>query len=193
MNEKTKNIIVAVLSALIVILLLRNCTGEPTPPLRIERYTDTIVKTQIDTIEFEKTSYITKTKLIRDTVYVLNDSINIIQYSTSIEDSLLSGTIDTYIRQEDTTLSLVDQKLTYIPKFPKYIHRTDSIFIKDSTVVTIEKERLGLLIGADFVGGTDLSVVPKAGLQFKNGHIVEIGYDPFAKNLHAGFKIRLGK
>lgn len=194
-SNRTKNILIAGLAlALVILFLLKDCSGsEGDEVIKVERVTDTIRITTIDTIPFVQVEYSTNTVYVHDTVYQVNDSIKFHDYTTSIEDSLLSGTISTRVAQQDTNIQLLSQQLQYTPKFPQYIYRTDSIIIKDSVTVTKEKKRIGLLLGADFVAGSNLGVAPKVGWQFKNGHIVEGGYDPFNKNVHLGFRIRLGK
>lgn len=159
-----------------------------------ERYRDTIIKTNIDTIMFEKT--VTKTKLVLDTItnYVYPDGTNIYRFRTSIEDSLLSGKIMTEVEVNNDSLQVLSQYIDYYPKFPKYIYRTDSIFIKDSIVTTIINNRPSFLVGS-FIGynmnGTNVDFYPTVGFQLKNKSIFEVAYSPFSKTLLFGAKFKI--
>lgn len=190
-----KDIILLVAIAILIFFLLKDCSGSNNgeDTITVERYTDTVTVTHIDTVEFERIKTITKTIIAYQETTVLPDSSWLRHYSTLIEDSLLSGNIDTYIKQKDTSLFLLDQTITYIPKFPKYIYRTDSVFIKDSIVTTIIKRKMGFLLGTDIAIGEGFGIIPKVGIQVKKGHIGEIGYDLLNKNIVLGFKYRFGK
>jgi hypothetical protein len=157
-----------------------------------EYYTDTTYVTHVDTVEFEKVVTVTKTRLFYKNIYNLDDSTKLFKFETHVSDSLISGDITTKLTLRDSTLNLVSQNIAYIPKFPKYIHTTDSIFIKDSTVITKYDNKVNFLLGVDaMLGEQPASVIPTVGLQFKNKSIIEFGYDPFNKQFMLGAKFKL--
>lgn len=184
-----------ILALLLFVLFLKQCQ-EPKVEYKTERYKDTIVKTNIDTILFEKTITRTNTRLDTVTKYIYPDSSIVYRFKTSVEDSLISGNIVSGFKLKDDSLQLLAQYIDYTPKFPKYIYRTDSIFIKDSSVTTIINNKPSFLVGS-FIGynmnGTNVDFYPTVGFQLKNKSIFEVAYSPFSKTLLFGakFKIKL--
>ncbi len=161
-----------------------------------ERYRDTIIKTNIDTIMFEKT--VTKTKLVLDTItnYVYPDGTNIYRFRTSIDDSLLSGKIMTEVEVNNDSLQVLSQYIDYYPKFPKYIYRTDSIFIKDSTVITKLDNKVNFFLGFStsyLYKDTSVDIYPEVALQFKNKSIINFGFSPFTQTFILGTRFKIQK
>ncbi len=186
-----KNLIIVVL---LLIFVWGKCGSDPIEhnPIITEYYTDTTYVTHTDTVEFKKIVTTTKTKLFYKNIYNVDDSTKLFKFQTHVSDSLITGDIVTKLTLRDSVLNLVSQNISYIPKFPKYIHTTDSIFIKDSTVITKLDNKMNFLLGVTTTFGEQpMTVTPTIGLQLKNKTIIEGGYDPFNKQIMVGVKFKL--
>jgi hypothetical protein len=149
---------------------------------------DTIKITHIDTILFYDTNVVTKLQV--DTIkYYYYDSY-FFTFNSFIEDSLIVGNLITDIgRTKNDSLYLIKQIIDYKPKFPKYIHQTDSIIIhtKDCTVVTLtEADKLKFLVGPSLMYSDKLNISVNAGVT-KKGHTFYYGFDPFNNYHHLGY------
>jgi len=191
LDKGLKILIVALL--ILVLLQLRTCSGNNIQPnIEVERYTDTTYVTHIDTIEFVHDTTITKTILEYTYVTIQEDSSELYSFQTKVKDSLIDGDIVTDVVLRDGTATLIDQSIKYKPLFPKYIYQKDSIFIKDSIVVTKYDDKLNLLVGANLTLNVEtIGITPTVGLQLKNKSIIELGYDPFNKTVLLGTKFKL--
>lgn len=111
--------------------------------------TDTTFVTHIDTVRFEMYDTIRVRIPVPEPVPDPVD-IGVHRYTQSITDSLIRGTMSARVRGE-----LLDWHLDYIPLFPRYIHRTDTVFVNRHTTVT---ERLTLkprrVLGGGMFAGT---------------------------------------
>jgi hypothetical protein len=181
-NIKLTYIVIAGL--LIYILLLQECGG-PKKHIggnggtidTLQHITDTIRISHIDTIKLPADTHyvhvpINTPSILYDTIYIqgerIVDTTNL--YTNTYEDSLLSGTI---VSKVDGTL--VDQNFTYVPKFPKYIVKTDTVTINNTTV--IEKKKTKLFIGAELGGNqTFFNVSPIIDIQTKKGYMYGYRY-----------------
>ena len=184
-------IIIAVL--ILSLLLVKQCEVPKIEYMK-EVYTDTIIKTTIDTQYFEKTINRTVTKLDTVNRYIYPDSSQVYRFKTSFEDSLLKGSIVSGIKMKDDSLYVLAQYLDYQPKFPKYIYRTDSIWIKDSVVITKVNDKVNFLVGSSIgynMNGSNVDFYPSAGIQLKNQSIFEVSFSPFSKTVLFGAKFRL--
>ena len=77
---------------------------------------------------------------------------------------------------------MVDQQLNYIPKFPKYITRIDSIILEKSA----PKKNI-VFMGADLGVSTNYVVFkPKIELLTKQGLKFDLGYDIINKGYYVG-------
>ena len=191
LSKTFSRLVVMILVLVLVVVSLKFCKNlNTTIEESVVTYSDTTYITHVDTIEFEKV--ITRTETNYETVilYTQEDGTLVKQFITSIDDCLIEGTISTAISINDTVVTLLDQHIAYIPKFPKYIYQTDSVFIHDSTVVTKIDTKINVLVGANVsIGGTN-SITPTIGLQLKNKSIIELGYDPINKNFMIGAKFK---
>ena len=173
LSKTFSRLVVMILVLVLVVVSLKFCKNlNTTIEESVVTYSDTTYITHVDTIEFEKV--ITRTETNYETVilYTQEDGTLVKQFITSIDDSLIEGTISTAISINDTVVTLLDQHIAYIPKFPKYIYQTDSVFIHDSTVVTKIDTKINVLVGANVsIGGTN-SITPTIGLQLKNKSII---------------------
>lgn len=106
-------------------------------------------------------------------------------YTNPVEDSLISGTIITEIND---SCKIIDQTLSYTPKFPQYILRTDTIKIREETTILTNKLKIfaGLEIGGSkeqFNFGPKISVLSKKDLLYSynydlinNTHNISFAY-----------------
>ena len=97
------------------------------------RFRDTIL------IPFEKKVYVTKflEPDKKEITIVNNDTINV--FETTINDSLISGKIISNVKG-----TLINQKLSYKPLFPKEIIIKDSVIIKEPKLYCKKKENFSL-------------------------------------------------
>lgn len=178
-----KLIVIGVL--LLWIIFLKECSPKIKCP-DIKKGTTVITKTHYDTIPFYDT---TKVRIpIYVNVPVGNpiteipnplDSSIVREYRNKFEDSLLIG--EMYVKVDGT---LIANNFNYLPKFPKYIIRTDSVF----TNTTIEELHNRLLYGGGInVGRESFGVNLGLGLKTKRDNVYLVTYDPFNKSV--GFSI----
>jgi len=188
-----KNLLIVVL--VLLLMFLGNCKGDTEPQdIKVEHYTDTTYVTYVDTIEFIRDTTITKTVLSYTYVNkIVEDSSKLYTFTTHVSDSLITGDIVTDVKVKDSTAKLINQSISYVPKFPKYIYETETITIHDSVVVTKNNTNMGFVLGGDILFGNankQGALIPKIGLEFQDKYIVEGGYDPFNKQIIAGFKYK---
>ncbi len=169
-----------ILGLVIYILYVHSCTKVNCP----EIVTTTSIRqtTHIDTLSFPKIPTTTEGKKpikhgtgisLVDTPKTKCDSL--FQYTQEYEDSLIKGTLFADVRGE-----LIGSKFTYTPKFPKYIFKTDSIFITNTIREEVERKRpYGLLIGGGLNVGHDRSVgvTFDAGIQMKQNFDIVYRFD----------------
>ncbi len=140
---------------------------------------DTTIVTRIDTIPFYTPTPITVQVPVYTPIYdTLGKSFI---YDNPVEDSLISGNIKTTFMD----CQMIKQQLIYVPKFPKYIYRTDSVTIHDSTYVEkIIYQQPKTKIGIGFTGliSDRSTLFGNILLKTKKDDIFAIGYDPFYKS-----------
>ena len=181
-NIKPTYLVIAGL--LLYILFLQECSGHrnqidggETIIDTLKHTTDTIRISHTDTITLPAethyvTTHINTPTILRDTVYILGERVidSTHLYTNAYEDSLLSGTISTEV---DGTLVAVG--FTYIPKFPKYIIKIDTITINNTTV--IEKKRTKFYIGMELGGNNNtFNISPVVDIQTKKGYMYGYRY-----------------
>lgn len=121
-------------------------------------------------------------KLVYDTVGKLRAK----EYNIAFEDSLLKGEV--FARVNPDSISLDTLGFKYIPKFPKYIYRVDSI---TKTIETIKiKDYWAVYAGANLLlrGNGEVSVMPLISLKTKRDLVLSVGYDPITRTKVAGVK-----
>ena len=176
---------IVIVGLLIYILFLQECGGHKKYFKNVGKETIDTLKHTTDTIRIFSTDTITLppiTKYVTTTITsptILYDTIYIqgqrqvdstYEYVNPYEDSLLSGTITSI-----STGLLLSQTLEYTPKFPKYIIKTDSIIIDNTTI--IEKKKLKLFIGAELGGNENIFYVsPIIDVKTKKGYIYGYRY-----------------
>jgi hypothetical protein len=180
---------------LLYIIFLQQCSSSTVDCPEVI-YSDTVVThvTHIDTIPFNDTivRYINltvpkpvpipnpKDSMPSDTI---SSTLN--KYETPVVDSLLSGTITSLVDGV-----LVEQAFSYIPKFPKYIVKTDSIFVNTNTVLETKKNYL--YVGGELGGSQNsFSLGPIIGVYTKNDYLYSYRYGILDKTHNIGISKRL--
>lgn len=159
------------------IFLLQQCGGGKSgcPEVSATVKVDTLrIKGKTDTvkIEVDKPIYIKVNIPVPVTVTVPSDSgdVQVNEYTTVIKDSLIEGTITS---QVDGVL--VSQTLNYVPLFPKYITRTDTIIVDRTETSVLSRNYIA--VGAEIGGSaTSVNVSPKISLDTKKGYIYSYRY-----------------
>jgi len=141
--------------------------------------TDTVRITRVDTIRFSDTviRYISlkipKATPVPRPIESSKDSIkrdNVNQYTTEVNDSLLEGTIVSTVDGD-----LLDQSFSYTPKFPQYIIKRDSIFVKNELIG--EKKKSFLFVGGELGGNLEkANISPIVGMYTKKGYSYSYRY-----------------
>lgn len=191
MRIKTSHILIVVMGVIIALMLY--CS--PNSPIEVEPTIErivirdtTYVQGTPDTIYFHDTT----TRYVKIPIYVpVYDSIEKVNnYTTKYEDSLIKGRIFSKVDG-----SLIEQNLEYTPKFPKYIHRVDtlSIFVKDSITITQpEKKKISLYAGMQLgSNGNNLLLAPYISLGDRRNNLFSFGYDFVNKNYIVGYQRKL--
>lgn len=171
-----------ILGLVVYILYVHSCTKVNCPNI----VTTTSIKhtTHIDTLSFPKIVTTTQGKKPKKksggtptTTNPTSPCDSLFQYTQEYEDSLIKGVLTADVKGE-----FIGSSFTYVPKFPKYIIKTDSIFITNTIKVEIpRKERpYGVILGAGLNVGHNASVgfTIDAGVQFKQGFDVIYRFDP---------------
>ena len=187
MNKKQLPLYLFYVTVLGIILLFffRSC-GE-TETVQEMRDTVVVIRTSIDTVFFPsepKTVFIPVNKY--DTVWI-NDSVSHRIYTNHFNDSLIEATLKTEVDGV-----LISNELTYVPLFPKYIHRIDSIF-RDFYITSGYPAPSNSLYGGLFVKGSKVSFDfgPSLGYSSKNGTMVQYGYNILNKEHTVGIFKRI--
>jgi len=141
-------------------------------------------KTVTDTVPFYDSIEVETPVFVTIPVYDTITQLNV--YDNPYEDSLIVGTIHSKVDGV-----LVDQKLTYVPKFPKYILKTDSIFVDRIVTNTTElvlKTRqayLGLEVGG---GNNTFNISPAISFKDKKDNLFSYRYGLIDGTHNVGFK-----
>ena len=179
------NILLWIAVVFLAVLYLRSCDKKTSniehDGINIERKIDTLyIKGKSDTVFHVDT--LIKYKYLESTIIdVVHDTVfgdTIRTYKTSVDDTLLIADITTKVKG-----ALLNTSLSYKPKFPKYITRVDTIQIKDSSTVTITKEKIKLYLGANFNSN---DVVPSIVLKNKEDVQFSLGYSVINKTYNFG-------
>ena len=184
MKNKILYIIIVILS---ILLWLKGCN---TGYSEVEKITvrDTVKThiTQIDTVYFPKEVPVYTNIPVYTPIYDTLGKTWI--YNNPVEDSLISGNIRTTIQD----CSMLGQSITYIPKFPKYIYRTDSILTTITVTNTLYEKQRNLLIGVTLTGNNSyFEVSPTIGLKTKHGDVISFGYGLFNRNIQLSLYKRI--
>lgn len=173
------NVILILLVTIISMLYLRQCekvknlSGADTVVTEI----DTLYKEgRVDTVYFPEVKVVTKW-LKPDTIHEISvitapdGSIDTVKtFVTNYSDSALDASITCKVKGD-----LLYTKLNYVKKFPKFIHKVDTLVINKETTIT--KKSWGLYAGG-IVGGNNeqftfqpaLLFQTKKSLQFSAGY-----------------------
>ena len=120
------------------------------------------------------------------------DELNINEYNNPYSDSLIDGIIYTKVNG-----ALLDQTLTYNPKFPQYIIKIDTVMVNtvSSTIKTL-KPSFSIDLGAEIGGTTEMfNFSPKVGFTSKSGFSYSYRYGVLDKTHNVGimYKIKFRK
>jgi len=189
---KGKTTLIVVL--IIILALMHFCGGKGTngkkDPCdgaivehRIESDTNRV--TIIDTIPFYDSIPVYVNVDIEVPYYDTIRDVNM--YENSFEDSLLTGTIFSSVDGV-----LVEQAFNYVPKFPKYITRIDSIIVTNDITTTIIKNNRRLYVGME-VGGSlnSFSVSPMVSFADKKYNLFSYRFDVIGKTHNIGYQKQL--
>jgi len=170
---------------LAIAILMNVCSRNQTEPMSAKDYQVISHTVVIDTVPFHVAvpyqvpvevtvpQFVTYHDTVFDTIY------KTYEYNNPYEDSLIAGTIFSRVKTDGT---LVEQNLTYTPKFPKYIYRTDSV-----TLLKPEEKRNKVFIGLDAgIASNYFLVKPKVEFMTKQELKFELGYDIINKGYHVG-------
>lgn len=169
-----------ILGLVIYILYVHSCTKVNCPT--ITQSIDTVTVTHIDTVWFEKPQTTTGKKPKKQpggtstTTDPKTPCDSLFQYTQEYEDSLIKGLLTADVKGE-----LIGSKFTYIPKFPKYIHRVDTVKITKTVKEEVERKRpYGFIIGGgmNVAHNQTFGFTVDVGVQFKQGFDIIYRFDP---------------
>lgn len=151
---------------------------------------DTLKITHIDTNWFDTVRVRTITQVEKVQIFDYpSDSSKVYRFTTSVEDSLISGNIVTGVKLKDSTVTLLSQYIDYTPLFPKYIHRVDSIIItKETWLEKPSKIIFAMGLNSTFSEGY-YGIGPSVELLIKDKVNVNAGYDVVNKGVTFGLHI----
>lgn len=178
--KDTKNILILTLA--VIIVLIFTCNSKPSNVKEtIKHYRDTIRTTQVDTVLITK-EHRGLTVYLHDTI-ILETTKDVPMYldtfTSFIKDSLLDATIIVY----SETRPFIDFRYTL-----KQLETTNTILIKDSTVVTRDIRKSFMSVGGMIVGSRNsFGVAPCVQYNHKKGLTYMVGYDIVGGNIHLGF------
>lgn len=180
-----------ILGIIAYIVYMHSCSELNCPP--ITSTSDTQVVTVIDTIPFVQKPTTTQgskpvavgTGVPADPeVTATSKCDSIFEYAQEYNDSLIEGTLNAKVKGE-----LLSSSLTYTPKFPKYIIKTETITITNNNTIEVPGPRpYGLILG----GGVNVAhnqtfgATIDIGAQFKQGFDVIYRFDPLRMNHSVG-------
>lgn len=188
-NTQSNKILVGIIFCLLFFVSLQRCKSTNTSSkVKTTFKTDTTYVTHIDTIPFYNLKDSIRWYNLPITSISISSDSSEFAYSTLMEDSLIGGVINTIVKSDGT---LIQQDFTYVPKFPKYIYRTDSIIVNNTITNTIIKKELGLYGGLMISPYKNLAMVGTLGIQTKKDMYFGVGYDPFNSNVFLDIKMKL--
>lgn len=164
---------IGVIILLLLFTLLMQCGDDKSVDIKTVVKTDTVKISHIDTIKFTDTIYRKiLVKVAQPIIEIDEKGDSVGTYISNYSDSLIDGEITSKVKGE-----LLTQELSYKPKFPKYIIKTDSIIItKDSTTV-INNNTFKLIGGIDIGGNLNVfDVSSVVGFETKKGMIYGYRY-----------------
>ncbi len=187
---------IIILALFLLLLFIQFCdrTVEPVETetiIKIER--DSVyIPGKSDTVFFEKqVPYIVevpvyKYKYIDRIDSITRDTTRI--YKTPIEDSLISGTIITELNKDSCIIG--KQLLSYTPKFPQYIFKTDTIRITQET--TILRNKLKIFAGLEIGGSKEqFNFGPKVCILSKKDLLYSYNYDIINRTHNLSFVYKI--
>lgn len=181
LKQYFKEILIVILG--LIIILLATCNKKPEIVYKEVTVIDTVFFDQKERIvEVPVTKYIRVSKT--DTITVVSESQpHFNQYEQPYEDSLIAGTITNTVDGE-----LIGTRLTYTPKFPKYINTTTTITKTDTVFKKVDKTVL--CVGVSAIANVEFNPEISLSLSHKR-FIYQIGYNPLVKSPRIGINYKL--
>ena len=113
-----------------------------------------------------------------------SDSLYFNKYTQEIDDSLIKGTITSLVDGK-----LIENQLTYTPKFPKYIKEITTISKTDTLTLKVDKTSLALGFNIPI---TVVNNSPEIYLSLSHRRFIyQIGYNPMIKQPRIGINYKL--
>ena len=144
---------------------------------------DTIYKSgKSDTIYYPKIKVVTKLlkpiKKEKEIEIINNDTIN--SFVTIYSDSSIDAKVISKVKGE-----LLNTKITYVKKFPKFIHKTDTVIVNNEK--TIIKKKFKIYVGAILGGNENVFLIqPSVILKTKKDVQISFGYELINKTYNIG-------
>lgn len=184
--KSPKNVIILLLLLCVLYLQFCNKVVKSDIPVTVKHPIEVKTKTVVDTVYLPKRVVIEKVRI--DTVPIIKQDGTKV-YTNTVEDSILTAKITAHVTGELTNLSL-----EYTPKFPKYINRTDSVFV----VKTVEKPVIKRYFSIGFETGTNLQKFnfrPIVSYLDKKNNTFSLSYNLVDKSVDVGIskRIQIGK
>lgn len=149
------------ISLIIAFIVITLFFKKPEPEIIIETVTKIKTVTQIDTVFIEVPIFVE----VPVQTPIIEKETGLNKYVNVVSDTLITATITTWV---DGTMER--QTLDYTPLFPKYINRTDSVFINTTKTITKNHYPTRFYLGVE----ANISYIsPKAIIAFKN---YSVGY-----------------
>lgn len=158
----------------VIIVFMATCNKEVKSPTKTVTQIDTLFLPQKERIiEVPITKYKTVSRI--DTVTVVDTLVpHFNQYEQPYEDSLIEGTITNTVDGY-----LIGTRLSYTPKFPKYIKETTTITNTDTVLKKVDKTVLS--VGVSAVANVEFNPEILLSLSHKR-FIYQVGYNPLVKS-----------
>lgn len=184
--KSPKNAIILLLLLCVLYLQFCNKVVKTDIPVTVKHPIEVKTKTVVDTVYLPKRVVIEKIRI--DTVPIIKQDGTKV-YTNTVEDSILTAKITAHVTGE-----LNDLSLEYTPKFPKYINRTDSVFV----VKTVEKPVIKRYFSIGFETGTNLQKFnfrPIVSYLDKKNNTFSLSYNLTDKSVDVGIskRIQIGK
>jgi hypothetical protein len=168
--------------SILAFVVFRSCNSTD-KPVGIITHTKEYIKGKSDTIFIPSTPRVITHILPSDTVYTSIDSATgktFNNYKTIINDSLISGEVISTVNGK-----LIFTDFKYIPKFPKYITRVDTLKLTTETIKANNPWEVS--IGAE-LGAGSTSIVFQPSILIRTPMNISIigGYDLINKTYNIG-------
>lgn len=185
-------IIGAVAGILLAIAIIDMCSPsyETITTISTQVHIDTLRVTHVDTVRFNVRDTV-RVRLSVPTATDLPGLPDTRLYKKQHTDSLITATLTATVRGE-----LLDWNLNYIPHFPRYITRTDTVWIdrrehtRTTTTHVHRPAQLTAGLGLTQVR-TNSYITPTIGYRFRSGLQIHYGWNPVHESHQVSFQVPL--